>query len=159
MKFVKYKINSKDLMPYWWEYDDSTPINNARLKNIGLGQNSGNDLTGYEIIEADSWYDLDWKGTKVYSPEYFTGWVSPDGKFYGCDYEYHLEQALFVHKTTMRDLEERGFIKITKKLRSDEYMVLNTAKITPKQFKWFKDNYVLSNREEIISRLGINCNK
>lgn len=163
MKFVKIKLNSKDIMPYWWEYDDTTPINNATLKNMGFGQNSGNDLTGYEIVEANSWFDLDWKGTKVYSDAYLTGWVSTDGEFYGCDYEYHNAQALLIHKCSLRELEEKGFIKITKKLRSDEYAVLNTTKINAMQFKWFKDNYVLSNREEVIEylkwRLKMNLNK
>ena len=153
MKFVKIKINKDDLMPCWWEYDDSTPIFNATLKNMGFGQNSGNDLSGYEIVEAKSWFDLNWEGTKVYSSIYHTGWVSPNGEFYGCDCEYHDKQAMFVHKVSLRELEKLGFIKITKKLYGNEYIVLNTSNVTISQYEWFKNNYVLPNREEVIERL------
>jgi len=153
MKFVKIKMKESDLMPYWWEYDESTPVNNAVLKNFYMGKNSGNDLTGYEIVEAKSWFDLDWKGTTVYSDIYYTGWLSPNGKFFGCDYECHEEQAMFVHKTNLTDLEEKGFIKITKKLRTNEYIVLNDCNVTLQQYNWFKKNYVLPNRDEVIENL------
>ena len=154
MKFVKIKLNCQDLMPYWWEYDETTPIYNATLKNMGFGKNSGNDLTGCEIVEAKSWLDLDWKDTKVYSDVYHTGWVSTNGKFYGCDFEFHDAQALLVHKLSSRELEQKGFIKITKKIRSDEYIVLNASKVNALQYKWFKDNYVLSNRQEVMDYLN-----
>ena len=154
MKFVKIKLNSSDLMPCWWEYDDNTPIKNAVLKNMGFGKCSGIDLTGYEIIEANSWHDLNWKETIAYSSIYLTGWLSTNGEFYGCDYQFHDIQALYIHHKSSRKLEEAGFIKITKKLHSDEYFVLNASNITQKQYKWFKDNYTLPNREEVMSFLS-----
>lgn len=153
MKFVKIKLSSEDKMPYWWEYDDSTPINNATLHNMGFGKNSGNDLTGYEIVESESWLTLDWNGTKVLDNSFNTGWLSKDGKFYGCDYEYHANQAILVHHSSEREMEENGFMKLTR-TRKGEPLVLNVENVTIKQYEWIRKNYIAPDRDEVVEKLA-----
>ena len=156
MKFVKINIYNKLDIPFWWEYDETTPQYNATLWNLAGGKNSGNDIRGYEIVEADSWTDLDYHGTLIYHDDYKTGWVSPEGKFYGCDYAYHSTQAKLVHKCSERELEEKGFIKITRAYMVDGgFDVLFFCAPTQKQIKWFKENYSEKNREEVLYKLDL----
>lgn len=158
MKFVKIKWDKTDDLPCWWEYNASTPLNNATLYSFGFGYSTGYDLTGYEIVEANYLTELNWEGTKVLSDSYTTGWLSPEGKFYGCDYEYHDKQAFYVHAvSSLREMEDLGFIKLTKRRSFDEdILVLNAMRPTIQQVKWFKDNFIAVNRDEIIERLEFN---
>lgn len=154
MKFVKYLFSNKEL-PVWVEYDQNTPIYNATIYNFAGGMNSGNDLTGQEIVEAESLYDLDWSNTELLSDKFDTGWVSPAGDFYGCGYSSHELQAKYVHKKTERQLEQLGFIKITKTRRVGwEYIVLTyDKKPTLNQYKWFQKNYIKPNREQVLDNI------
>lgn len=105
-KFVKYDN-------FWYEYDGSTPLDHATLYNIVVGKLTNEDIRGYNIIELKSNADLDWKGTSIYNDKYMCGWLSPSGKFYGCDYTEHNLQALIVHRVREWELEQKGFIKIS----------------------------------------------
>lgn len=99
---------------FWWEYDPRTPKESATLYSIiSFARSSYNNLTGLEIVDCDE-KDLNWENTVVYDGSYLTGWLSPEGAFYGCDFNRHKEQAHLVHKCSERDMEDRGFVKITK---------------------------------------------
>lgn len=107
MKFIKYE-------DFWWQWDDeSSKLDYAKLIRPYYNPSyvNANDL---ELVEVESWNDLNWYGTKLYDDKYDTGWLDRNGKFYGCAYEYHEEQAEFVHKVSEEDLERKGFVKITK---------------------------------------------
>jgi hypothetical protein len=106
MKFVK-------IDNFWWEYDPKTPRNNATVYNMGLGQMTKLNLTNKKIVEANDWKDLNWKGTKLWDNTVKTGWLAPDGTFYGCKTELHITQAKIVHKKSESQLEQEGFVKIT----------------------------------------------
>ena len=99
MKYVKYKN-------FWWEYDESTPKNKAKLINLVGGYNTGNDITNCEIVEAKSFEDLNWYGTTIYDDKYPYGWLDRNGKFYGCDFKEHSLQAELVHHSDRRKLEK-----------------------------------------------------
>lgn len=105
MKFVKYEN-------YWYEYDESTPINNARIWNMYGGCMSNVDLSGYEIVDAEYFNNLDWSNTQLLSNQYPTGWLDKKGVFYGCSPKHHKEQAKNVHNHSEQELEELLFIKI-----------------------------------------------
>ena len=98
---------------YWWELDTKTSLNNATIYNRMGGKQTELDLTNAQIMEAQKWSDLDWKGTSVYDNKYQTGWLSPQGVFYGCDYTNHTSQAKLVHNLTEREMENLGWIKLT----------------------------------------------
>lgn len=102
---------------FWWEYDPRTPKENATLYSIiSFARSSYNNLTDLEILDCDE-SDLNWENTTIFDNSYLTGWLSPEGVFYGCDYNHHKLQAKLVHKCSERDMEERGFVKITKSER------------------------------------------
>ena len=105
MIFVKYEN-------YWYEYDESTPPNNARIWNMYGGCMSDIDLSNAEFVEAEDFNFLDWSGTSLLNQEYPTGWLNKKGVFFGCSPKHHKEQAKLVHSHSERELEEQYFIKI-----------------------------------------------
>lgn len=107
---------------YWWELDTKTPLDNAIVYNRSGGRMTEIDVTKESIVEAKDWEYLDWFGTCIYDKKYKTGWLSPDGKLYGCDYRCHSSQANLVHKKTEEQLETSGWIKLT-------YSLGNTNKL------------------------------
>lgn len=118
-KFYKLKTHSNAFVKvqnYWWKLDVNTPINRATVYNYFGGKQSDINLTNKQIVEANDWSDLDWKGTDVYDDSFKTGWLSPEGEFYGCSNEEHLQQSHFVHKKYENELEQLGWIKIRRDL-------------------------------------------
>ena len=105
MIFVKYEN-------YWYEYDESTPPNNARIWNMYGGCMSDIDLTNSEFVEAEDFNFLDWSGTSLLSQDFPTGWLDKKGNFFGCSPKHHKEQAKLVHNHSEQELEEQYFIKI-----------------------------------------------
>jgi len=107
MKYVKYD-------DFWWKWNDKeSPLNKAQLSRPDYSDVCI-DATELELVEVESFSELNWYGMKLYDNKYDTGWLDRSGKFYGCAYEYHTEQAEYIHKCTEEELEEKGFIKITK---------------------------------------------
>lgn len=116
--FVKHKN-------FWWRLSTTTPLDDATLYNYSGGHMSGVNCENAEIVEAEDWDQLDWKGTVLYdNSQYKTGWISPHGEFYGCDYRCHYMCALMVIKKKDTELEEQGYIKITKDLSNDKLSVV-----------------------------------
>ena len=117
-----YKLNNKENRAFvkindcWWQFDFSTPLNDATVCNYFGGKQTGLELSSEDIVECKDWCDLDWNGTYIYDNTYRTGWLAPDGTFYGCNYEAHSLQARFVHKSYESQLEQSGWIKIARDL-------------------------------------------
>lgn len=65
-----------------------------------------------ESVEANSFEDLDHTKTDLLKPKSSAGWLSPDGKFYGCSWAQHDLLAVLVLKTPVGDLEKRGWMRI-----------------------------------------------
>lgn len=98
---------------YWWEYDPKDSLKSATLINSYGGRNSFCDIRFCNTAIANDRSELDWRGTCVYdNKKYLSGWLSPKGEFYGCDYRSHEVCANYVlHKETYQ-LEAEGYIKI-----------------------------------------------
>lgn len=143
---------------FWYEYLPISPKKEAYLY-IPTGGCFSCDITGIEIVKANDFTELNWKNTKLYDDQYETGWLAPNGEFYGCSYEYHRFCARFVLKSEERELEKQGFVKISKKINRDEKTVLtamlgrdnqyNRIKLTPEQFNYLKSSNI-SNFDEIM---------
>ena len=114
--FVKHKN-------FWWRLSTTTPLDDATLYNYSGGHMTGVNCENAEIVEADDWNCLDWNGTVLLDDSYKTGWVAPNGEFYGCDYRCHYMCALMVLKKKDTELEEQGYIKVTKDLSKDKLSV------------------------------------
>ena len=109
MKFIKYDN-------FWWEWNDKeSTLDYAEISRPDCSPYFIN-ATLLELTEVKGWNDLNWYGMKLYDDKYDTGWLDRNGKFYGCDFECHEDQAQFVHNATEEELEEKGFIKITRDL-------------------------------------------
>lgn len=89
----------------WWYYNED-------LKRIENGSGGWNcHIPGpEEIVEANSWEDLDW--SYLLDPDSPIGWVSPSGEFYGCDYRGHEDVAYYILHSSERELEVKGWVKI-----------------------------------------------
>lgn len=96
-KYVKFD-------DFWWELED------------GLIYNRVGGHTAYDpevcgpIVEVESFEDLDW--SCLLKPDSKLGWVSPDGRFYGCEYTDHADVADLYFKKSERELEDEGWVKI-----------------------------------------------
>ena len=108
---------------FWWQYDTRTPKKNATLRNLVGGYNTGNNIIGCEIVEAESFKDLDWNGTEVLDNKYKFGWLDRKGNFYGCEYYCHSDQAELVHHSSRRKLEKLGWIHISGDLHKDSKLM------------------------------------
>ena len=126
---AKFYNCSKDKMAFvkadnfWWKLDTKTPLNKATVYNPFGGKISGVDVQDRQIIEAENWQFLDWTGTDILNDEYQTGWLSPQGKLFGCKSHYHGMQADLVHKKTEYDLEHEGWIKLTYNLSNKNELI------------------------------------
>jgi len=77
----------------------------------GLMPVSDNDEILKEV-EADYFEDLDWSGTYLDDPSQDAGWLDRGGRFSGCESMLHDSAAELLHKSSTRELEDRGWVRI-----------------------------------------------
>ena len=98
----------------WWE------IEGNRLYNINGGFHYYTPSSDDLIMEADSWDDVPMD--YLLKDEAITGWIAPDGKFYGCNPEDHAIIASLVLKSNETLLENQGYVKI---FQNPGYLIYN----------------------------------
>lgn len=134
MEFVKYKN-------MWYQVKERLDENKAVLLSVREKTMTVN-IDGLETCHADDFSTLDWNNTCIYSDSYETGWLSPNGEFYGCDFEHHNIQAKYIHNCYECDMERNGFIKLTytdkraKRLCAIYNKIDGKYLITPKQYRY-----------------------
>lgn len=150
MSFVKVDNN-------WWHWDETTPKDNAKLVAFGVKHQKSKvtNIEKLDIVKADDWYSLDWHGTAVLGDEFVTGWLLPDGTFFGCEYHLHDVQAHVVHRKEEREMEMAGCVKITYSPITKVYMAqlgmddrFQTIRPTPQQMSYLASSYI-DNLEDI----------
>lgn len=107
MKFLhEYHLSPSGVKHYngYWEIDG------GRLVNRAGGWHPYNPSPDDEIIELDSWADL--IRLTIKDDTQITGWIAPNGDFYGCRYSNHADLAEYLLGATEEELEERGYCKI-----------------------------------------------
>lgn len=104
--------NFVKISDYWYEYDSTSPEFATRIIDEEFSENFLVDIRDLEKAEANRKEELDWNNTIILDNRYKTGWISPDGVFYGCEAYYHKKQARLVHKKHETKLEEEGWIRI-----------------------------------------------
>lgn len=159
----KYQLKDPTKKPFikidnfWWELSTEHALNDCTVYNYAGGKMTGLNCTNSHIVEADSWEFLDWKGTDLWSNQYKTGWLAPNGKFYGCDYKFHSMSANLVHHKTESEMEKAGYMKITHSLGNWEKLdLLIPSSINPKYPKPTKAqiNYILDTKnKDLINRI------
>lgn len=86
-------------------------IDGHKLVNECGGWHDYNPRDDDEIIES-TWEEIQKLNAKsLISDEYITGWIAPDGTFYGCDYRDHWAVGVYLDKTE-RMMETQGYVKI-----------------------------------------------
>jgi len=92
-----------------------------------------------ETAEAEWFTDLDWTGTFLDDDEDGAGWLSPEGKFYGCPSKQHDLHAHYILKQTVIDLTTKGWVRIEESPNSDpdKYTWFCDRRLTPGQRNWF----------------------
>ncbi len=86
--------SAKHPRPYYWSLD------------IGA-----KDLV-IEVAEAHHLTQLDWRKTPFQNDELATGWLSRDGRFYGCPSVHHDVIAFCVLGIKVSDLENMGWTRV-----------------------------------------------
>ena len=99
---------------YWWELEDGV------LYNKYGGQYTSMDKSWIlETVEAEDWKDLDYTKTDICQPEAKSGWLAPDGTFYGCGPRFHDDWARMILKKEPGALENEGWVRIYSEVIDD----------------------------------------
>lgn len=97
----------RDNRAFWRKEEDGKWIN-----FVGGWCFPNSYLIVLETVYADRFEDLDWSKTYLNNPNSDSGWLSPDGIFYGCPSESHDSCAYYLLKSTIGELEKKGYIRI-----------------------------------------------
>lgn len=111
MKFVHEYIdypNQKNVDNGIWHY------NMGKCYNYKGGNHTYYPHPNDKFFEADSWADVIKQQMIINRNNYITGWIAPDGEFFGCAAEEHENFAFYVLNKTQKDLEKSGWLKVYK---------------------------------------------
>ncbi len=74
---------------------------------------------------------LDWSDTWLYRPESHSGWLTRDGRFYGCPSNYHDQLAAYVIGIKTAEAEAAGWVRV----KDSKYYDCLT-RLSPEQKNW-----------------------
>ena len=83
--------------------------------------------------------------------KYITGWISPNGDFFGCAPEDHDDVAKYIFDKTQRELEDAGYIKVYENPRRLRAASLKTMEL----YSYYCYERPTSAQEITLERLGI----
>jgi len=134
---------------FWFEYDNQTPLACARVFDNDFKESFYLDIQNLEIVQAKTKEELDWNDTIILDKTLRTGWLSPEGKFFGCKEYQHGMQAKIIHNKDEFQLEQEGWIRINynfldngeKKLVAGFASSDETIYPTNEQLKYLLKNY------------------
>ena len=136
--------NAKNVKNGWWE------LRGCELYNSHGGHHTYRPHPMEVRIES-TWQDIK---TQIYTENphgYKTGWLAPDGRFYGCDYMDHAECASWVFDAYETELEERGYCKIYIDYSCSKEYCYDPApgghSLTEAQLKHLLDNEIMTPAE------------
>lgn len=124
MLFLLNKEGDKERYPngYWWLIVDTESHKNLKSADLQDGMTvrlenrfgGGSEYTFHkddEIAEADDWTNLDWARVLLRQDSKY-GFVSPDGRWYGCNYHDHGDLC----KLVLGDekIAENGWVEVYK---------------------------------------------
>lgn len=87
-----------------------------------------------EVAEARHLTQLDWRKTPFRNDELATGWLSRDGRFYGCPPVHHDVLAFCVLGTKVSDLENMGWTRVYSNRFTCE------KRLSAEQRNWLSEN-------------------
>jgi hypothetical protein len=139
-KFVRLRWGyipeeKSDGSTFWRKEQNGMWINSAGGRCNIHTTNDSDSWIVVETVYADDFDELDWSKTYLNDPEKESGWLSPEGIFYGCPYESHDDCAYYILKKSVAELENEGYIRIYHK---DQWSC--SKDITEVQAKFLLDN-------------------
>ncbi len=95
--------------PFFWMRDSGD-----KWENFVKGKYPAKDALDIisKKVDIDEITDLDWSRTPLYNSEYKAGWLSREGRFYGCPAYYHDKLAAYVLGIKVDKLETTGWARI-----------------------------------------------
>ena len=102
-------------------------------------------------FEAESWNEVLKIELLANRDKYITGWISPDGEFFGCDVRDHDDMARYVLGQSQTALEKNGWVKVYE----NPAHVRAMAHHNMKRYDYYCDKIPTPEQEETLERLGI----
>lgn len=143
-EFIDYP-NAKNIDNGWWEYDSET----NKCLNLYGGYHILHEHPLNEFKES-TWDKIMYDKYMNERYKYRTGWLAPNGEFYGCDYRDHKDCAEWLFDCSERDLEEKGYSKIYRSVFDSSYqfdLYPNNHYLTNAQWKYLLDNEYITPEE------------
>ena len=146
-EFIDYP-NLKNHDNGWWEYNPDT----GKVYNRNGGWHDFHEHPLQEIKEM-TWDEV--IAMTVRNDNCATGWIAPDGEWFGCEPMDHVDLARYYLKTTEQDLEEKGWIKITE---VPFWLYRNEPELFPGRYEYHFLNpykYITKAQEKTLAEHGI----
>lgn len=144
--------STKNIENGWWEYDKET----GRVYNRAGGWHIFHAHPMQEFKECD-WEDI--LAMTIRNDDLQTGWIAPNGEWFGCETTDHEKLARYYLKTTERDLEEKGWIKVTE---IPAFLRIQDPETFPNRLEYFFLNpygFITKMQENTLFEKGLELSK
>jgi len=94
----------------YWMMDEGENWINILKSSVYVRKDDGDVIL--ESVEAEDLFELDWKKTPLHNDELTSGWLSRNGRFYGCPSKYHDMLAGCVFGIKVAELERTGWVRV-----------------------------------------------
>lgn len=149
-EFVDYP-SQKDVYNGIWEYEDGICYN-----RFG-GHHDYKEHPLSEFFTADSWDDV-LKYT-IRDDTQITGWLAPDGTFYGCSPMDHMALEDHVLQRDATELEDEGWIKIYENPINIRMRHISEYDEDLPQYDYLGMHYPTPQQKEVLLKKGLTLNK
>jgi hypothetical protein len=101
-----------------------------------IPKTKGDTILDTKVVEDHS--ELDWSVTGYLITDTDCGWLSPEGKWYGCSFENHDLVADLILKQSRRDLDRAGWVRVSGRKANSPggYSWDCENRLTPEQRNW-----------------------
>ncbi|MBI5643750.1 MAG: hypothetical protein HY954_09790 [Deltaproteobacteria bacterium] len=118
--------------PFYWSLDNGE-------KWIGVARSIWREKHEKDVIvesaEAQDLTELDWTKTPFHNDTLTSGWLSRDGRFYGCPQVNHDVLAYCVLGIKVGELEQMGWVRVY-----DSSRYTCEKRLSPEQANWLSEN-------------------
>lgn len=116
--------------PFYWSLDEG-----GHWTGVARGIQRPKDEKDIvkEVVDADHLTQLDWSKTPFFDNSLSTGWLSRDGRFYGCPAIHHDIMAFCVLGMKVPELERLGWVRVHPGWFTCE------KRLSPEQMNWLSE--------------------
>jgi hypothetical protein len=118
--------------PFYWSLDIGE-------KWIGVARNIHREKHDYDLIvessDAEDLTELDWRKTPFHNDDLASGWLSREGRFYGCPQVNHDVLAYCVLGLKVGEIERLGWVRVY-----DSKRYTCERRLSAEQSNWLSQN-------------------